>query len=565
MHLRLRRTTLVAAALLVALAVAIGAPGVAAAAAQPRLIVGFVDHASASSRTRALGTSTKASIPQLHAAVISVAPGQLVATRARLLARPDVRYVEIDGVAHASGLAQEAANGVAASWLPNDTFLSQQWGLSKIGATDAWDFARGSGTTIAVVDTGVDYIHPDLAGRVDLGRDFVDGDDDPMDVQGHGTHVAGIAAGGADDGTGIAGVAPAARILAVRVLDADGAGNYSQVADGIVYAADHGATVMNLSLGGTDPSELLRAAIDYATAKGVVVTCASGNEGRSTVSYPARYDSCIAVGATDEADAVTDFSNTGPGLDFVAPGAQVLSSIMGGSYDSWDGTSMAAPHVAGLAALLASQGLGRRAIVETMTTTAKDLGPAGVDTVSGVGRIDAAAATLAASRQTFASTDTVAPTVGSLDVGAARTTTTTSWKIGWKLKSRTPFRRIGTSDYTGTTSFNSTHVRGATRTIITTRFARGIVYRRIVVQTRTRTPVRRTTTTVTVNVTATDDQGVDRVSVTVDGATMGIDWGSADGWHVAVPCVAGRHTIVATAWDVANNPGRSSVQRTFVC
>ena len=262
-------------------------------------------------------------------------------------------------------LPNTASAGVAINWRPNDTSSTRSNGGSRRWAVEqAWEHARGAGVTIAVVDTGVDYIHPDLAGRVDLGRDFVDQDDDPMDVQGHGTHVAGIAAGTADDGFGIAGIAPGARILAVRVLDDEGAGNYSQVAAGIVFAAQRGAKVINLSLGGQQPSELLRNAIDYAAAHGAIVTCATGNEALRTIGYPARYASCMAVGASGLSDELAEFSNVGAGIDVVAPGVQVLSSTMGATYDSWDGTSMAAPAVSGVAALLVSQGVPSRDVAE---------------------------------------------------------------------------------------------------------------------------------------------------------------------------------------------------------
>ncbi|MEO6867373.1 MAG: S8 family serine peptidase, partial [Gaiellales bacterium] len=270
----LRRAHTAAVALLVFVG-ALTVPAFAQAAAAPRLIVGFRSDVPAAAQRATLGRTgvrVKTAIPALDARVVQVKPGRMNATRRALLKRSGVAYVEIDHVAYASGLQDEARRGVASSWIPNDTFYSSQWALQKIGAERAWELSRGNGVTIAVVDSGFDYIHPDLAGRVDLGRDFVDKDDDPMDVQGHGTHVAGIAAGGADDDYGIAGIAPGARILAVRVLDAEGAGNYSQVADGIVYAAKRGAKVINLSLGGEEKSELLRTAIDYAAARGAVVT-----------------------------------------------------------------------------------------------------------------------------------------------------------------------------------------------------------------------------------------------------------------------------------------------------
>lgn len=566
----LRRAHTAAAVLLVLVAVALCVPSTLLAAAQPRLIVGFAPTATDASRTSALARAglrgaRSTSIRPLRAVIVPVAAGRLQATRARLLARPGVVYVEVDHVARAYDINGVAASGVAAAWHPNDTFLSQQWALATLRAEEAWELSRGTGVTIAVLDTGVDYIHPDLADRVDLGRDFVDGDDDPMDVQGHGTHVAGIAAGAADDGFGVAGIAPGARILAVRVLDDKGAGNYSQVANGIVHASRKGAKVINLSLGGPEKSDLLRAAIDYAASRGAIVTCASGNESAASIGYPARYESCLAVGATDAADQHASFSNRGTGMDLVAPGTQVLSSTMGGLHEAWDGTSMASPYVAGTAALLMSQGLGRRATLDALVGTARDLGAPGYDTTHGAGRIDAAAAVVAGSRAPRAAGDTVAPSVGNITVGVPRRGATSRTVVRWKLRKRTGFVRVGTSAFHGSHSYSRTIVRGGTRTIQNFRFRGGIVYRSTVTHVRVRSIVRSKTAMLPITVTATDDTGVDRVSVQVDGRVQGVDWSVADGWTVDVPCVAGAHTITAFAYDAADSEASRAIIRRITC
>ena len=557
-----------AAVVLLAIACTLGVPAVVHAAAQPRLIVGFRSDTAESAQLAGVaraGGRAKAAVPALDAVVVQVAPRDLASVRARLLRRADVAYVEVDHVARASDLGDVAAAGVAAQWHPNDTFLSEQWGLAMLGAEQAWELSRGTGVTIAVLDTGVDYVHPDLTGRVDLGRDFVDSDDDPMDVQGHGTHVAGIAAAGADDGFGISGIAPGARILAVRVLGADGSGNYSHVAKGIVYAAQKGAKVINLSLGGDEQSELLRDAIDFAVARGAIVTCATGNEGRSAIGYPARYESCLAVGATDQSDQRAHFSNAGPGIDITAPGASILSSTMGGSHESWDGTSMATPYVSGVAALLVAQGLGRRDALAAMTGTVRDLGTPGLDDLHGAGRIDADAAVQAGARVPRRAADATAPTVGEVTLLPVRRVTTSSVRQQWKLRSRTPFRRVGTTGFAGSYAWSKTTVRGAIRTIEAFRFRDGIVYRSVTVQVRRRVVVRQVAAVMTVQVAASDDLGVDRVAVEVNGRTRGVDWSAADGWAVVIPCVAGSSTIVARAWDAADNGGERSLRRTIAC
>ncbi|MCW2923252.1 MAG: peptidase [Thermoleophilia bacterium] len=565
-----------AAVVLMAVAGALSAPVAVHAATMPRLIVGFTSDAtpaqqgaglrsSGVTRSRSLTATKGGSIDALDAVVVPVASGDLDAVRRRLLARADVRYVEVDGVVHASDLGAEAEAGFAPGWKPNDTLRSQQWALDTMHAEKAWEFSRGTGITIAVVDTGVDYIHPDLAGRVDKGPDLVDGDDDPMDVNGHGTHVSGIAAGTGDDNFGIVGLAPNARILAVRVLDAKGAGNYSTVAKGIVAAADAHARVINLSLGGPEESPVLHAAIDYAAARGAVVTCASGNESASAVAYPGTYDSCLSVGATDLLDGHADFSNTGAGLDVAAPGVGILSSVMGGGHDSWDGTSMATPYASGLAALLAAQGLGRRDIIAAMEGNATDLGSHGLDKEFGYGRLDAGAAVEAASRMPRAAADTVAPSVAKVEVLAAHRVTTTTYTTGWRVAGRTPFRRYGTTPEVGRFTWKESRLTATKRVVSTFRTSNRIVYRATVTYVKGRTPHRHTTVSIPVRVTASDDVAVDRVAIEVDGRTRAVDWSDAGGWVVQVPCAKGSHTVSASAFDTADNRGSGTVTAQLAC
>jgi len=241
-----------------------------------------------------------------------------------------------------------------------------QWGTFRAGLPWLWRQGGGgtSSMTIAIVDSGLDDFgspHPDLAGNVlATGRDFIDHDAVPTDAgpfRGHGTHVAGIAAAVADSG-GIAGVSYASKLLIVRVLDcatSECPGTFDAVAQGIRYAADHGARVINLSLGSRDSSAAMRVAVQYAIARGAIVVAAAGNDSAATLSFPAAYPEVIAVGASDSLDLVPPFSNSGPGLDLVAPGTRIWSAWPGPSYRSASGTSQAAPLVAGVAAVIASR------------------------------------------------------------------------------------------------------------------------------------------------------------------------------------------------------------------
>ncbi|MBD1373009.1 DUF4910 domain-containing protein [Hazenella sp. IB182357] len=266
-----------------------------------------------------------------------------------------------------------------AMWTPNDPiYQKEQYGPQMIQAEKAWDITRGKEDIIvAVIDTGVQTDHPDLTGQIIEGYDFVDNDRDAYDEQGHGTHVAGTVGALTHNGIGVAGIAPHVKIMPIRVLGANGSGTSVWVANGITYAADNGADVINLSLGADQPSKVIEDAVNYAWDKGAVVLGAAGNSGESTPSYPANHDKVIAVGATNAKDQKWSASNYGTWVDVSAPGAEIISTTLAGGYGYDSGTSMATPHVAGLAALLSSEGLSNAEIRSTIENSA--------DPISGTG------------------------------------------------------------------------------------------------------------------------------------------------------------------------------------
>ncbi|OYD08601.1 alkaline serine protease [Paludifilum halophilum] len=277
---------------------------------------------------------------------------------------PNVEYAEPNYIVHAD-------------WVPNDPSYSRQYALPQVDAPQAWDVTRGSSNVkIAIVDTGVQYNHPDLQGKVERGYDFVDRDWDPNDGNGHGTHCAGIAAAATNNGTGIAGMAPNNTIYAVRVLNNNGSGTWSDVANGITHAADN-ADVVSLSLGGTRGSSTLQNAVNYAWSNNTVVVAAAGNAGTSTPHYPAYYSNAIAVAATDSNDNKASFSTYGSWVDVAAPGVSIYSTYPTNSYQNLSGTSMATPYVAGLAGLLKSQGRSASNVRAAIENTA--------DNISGTG------------------------------------------------------------------------------------------------------------------------------------------------------------------------------------
>ena len=354
-----------------------------------RVLVRFKPGVSRAAQQRALDsdgvTATVVDeIEVLHVEVVEVPEEQLEAALKSYRANPQIAFAELDTL-------------VTVALAPNDPFYTtQQYGPQIIRAEQAWDAAQGAGAVIAVVDTGVDFGHPDLQGQLLAGGyDFVNNDGDPVDDHGHGTHVTGIAVAATNNGVGIAGIAPGAKVLPIKVLSSSGSGANSAMAQGIVYAADHGVKVINLSLGGFSYSQTAQDAVNYAWAHGVLVVAAAGNGNSSLPYYPAWYTHVIAVGATDSHDLRAGFANFGDRLAVTAPGVGIYSThwsaAAGSTYGAMSGTSMAAPHVAGLAALLFSQNVGRtNADVQALIAgTVDDLGVPGWDHFYGSGRINA--------------------------------------------------------------------------------------------------------------------------------------------------------------------------------
>jgi serine protease len=292
---------------------------------------------------------------------------------------------------------------------PTDPYAAYQWNLDALDVATAWEAGRGEGVVVAVLDTGVKGGGPDGITHLLSGYDFYYGDSDPSDRDGHGTFVASTIGQRTDNGVGVAGVAPGASILPVKVLSDNGYGDIHAIAQGITWAADQGADVINLSLGSASSSRTLEAACAYAVGKGAVLVAASGNEFASSVSYPAAYDGVIAVGAVRLDGTRAGYSNTGSALDLVAPGGDLSrddngdgyadgvlqETIEGGAwtYTFWEGTSMASPHVAAVAALVVAQGVSDpEEVAAILVDSATDLGSAGWDSGTGHGRVNAAAA-----------------------------------------------------------------------------------------------------------------------------------------------------------------------------
>lgn len=288
-----------------------------------------------------------------------------------------VEYAEIDSIAKKSQA-------------PNDSYYSSQWGLPKINAEGGWDITQGSDIApVAILDTGINDSNPDLSGKVIKRANFTT--DLDADGDGHGTHVAGIVAAGTNNSLGVASLGYNSKLISVKVLDDNGSGYYSWIANGVIWAADNGAKVINLSLGGSADSQTLRNAIDYAWGKGVVVVAAAGNNNNTTPHYPAYYTNSIAVAATDSNDNKASFSTYGSWVDLAAPGVSILSTYENG-YAYMSGTSMATPFVSALSSLVFSSNpsFSNSDVRSKIESSAEKIAKTGTYWING--RIDACAA-----------------------------------------------------------------------------------------------------------------------------------------------------------------------------
>ena len=326
---------------------------------------------------------------------------------------PDVEYAEPNYIYHAY-------------MTPNDPYYTYQWHFPSISMGPAWDESTGSGVLVGIIDTGVAYEDygsyqqaPDLANTSFVaGYDFVNNDSHANDDQAHGTHVCGTVAQSTNNSLGVAGTAFNCTIMPIKVLDSNGSGYITDIADGIYYAADNGCQVINMSLGGSSGSTTLQNAVQYAYNAGVTIVCAAGNAGTSSPQYPAAYSECISVSAVRYDNTITDYSCYGSTIDICAPGGDVSVDQNGDGYGDgvlqqtfasgsptsfgyyfYEGTSMASPHVAGVAAMVIAAAGGSMSPAEVrnvLESTATDLGASGWDQYYGYGKVNAYDAVLEA-------------------------------------------------------------------------------------------------------------------------------------------------------------------------
>ena len=373
--------------------------GISGVTAQPRFVPGRIlvrpksglAETNFAGKLRNYGAEHHRMLRHSNVRVVTVEEGEAGVVLAALQCDPDIEFAERDYLAQAA-------------FLPNDPSVvsGDAWHLSRIQAGQAWDFTTGlSNAVVAVLDSGINPAHPDLLGQVLPGYDFVNEDDDPSDDFGHGTAVAGAVAAAGNNGIGVAGVAYSCRVLPVKVLDASGFASYSCIAQGIRYAVDQGARVINLSIVGSESSDTLQDAVNHAWSNNAVIVAAAGNNADAVPQYPAACDHVVGVSATEPDDSLAWFSSYGNTVTLAAPGDDIwtIQNHASEPYGAWRGTSFASPIAAGVAALVAAENpsLSNTQIVAILEQTADDIGEVGCDTSFGHGRVNAGRAVYAAS------------------------------------------------------------------------------------------------------------------------------------------------------------------------
>ena len=508
--------------------------------------------------------------------VVSLPPTASEQAVANALAHhPNVKFAEVDRL-------------VAPAFTPNDADYGSEWHLQTINAPVAWNTSVGSGVTVAILDSGIDATHPDLVGQLVPGWNFYDNNSNTADVNGHGTMVAGVVAARGNNSIGVAGVAWGAKLMPVRVSDASGTGTLSAFANGLTYAADHGARIANLSFP-VQSSSSTQAAAQYFVNKGGVVFNSAGNYAALDSTPPS--NSLVSVSATGGTDILASWSSYGPYVDLSAPGVGIWTTSLGGGYSSVSGTSFSSPLSAGVAALMMSvnPSLAPSQIVSLMESTAVDLGTAGYDYSYGYGRVNAGAAVIAAAQAK--ATDVQPPAVaitsptGGTVSGIVPINVTASDNVGVTRVDLLVSGTLLASDITAPYAFSwdSTALAGSSASLVARAYdaaGNAASSAAVVVSVGGGTipppPADTTPPTVaitspgnssivtgvvTINVKAGDNVAVSSLSVYVDGKVVstGNSASISYKWNTK-KAASGAHTIGATAKDASGNQTSTTIQ-----
>ncbi len=510
-------------------------------------------------------------IKQLNVHVIELPPqANAVAVAEALRKNRNLKIAEVDGV-------------LEPTLTPNDPNYPSSWHLPRISASTAWDSAQGMGVTIAILDTGVDVTHPDLAAQIVPGWNFFDNNNNVTDVHGHGTAIAGIAAAAGNNSLGVASVGFKSKIMPLRVTDTAGNGYFSMMASALTWAADNGARVANISFLGVSASATVDSAAQYMRSKGGVVTTSAGNTGVLRTDPPS--PSLTVVAATDTVDGRASFSSWGDYVDITAPGISIWTTTRGGGYGAVSGTSASSPVVAGVYALMmsAKPGLQPANYDSVLFSSAKDLGGAGWDQQFGNGRVNAATAVATILGTT--PSDTQAPSVaiaaptggkvsGLVPVDATATDNVAVARV--ELLVNGTLKATDTGAPYGMTLDSTAYADGpltiqaraydaagnvASSSTVTLTVANDTVAPTVAIQ----NPAAGSTVsgTVPINVSATDNLKVSKIILTIDGKEVANSYGTTLSYSWAAPRPKGKgaasSTISARAEDPAGNFGTRAV------
>ena len=504
---------------------------------------------------------------------IKVPEQALEQVKAALARNPHVKFVEKNFIADVTAV-------------PDDPSYPTQWHLPKIAAPAGWDITTGNTVVpIAIIDSGIDPSHPDLALKLLQGYNFISRTTDTHDVYGHGTKVAGSAAAAANNSIGVAGVAWQNPVLPIVVVDATGSADYANMASAIVYAADRGVRVISMSISGTDPSSALEEAVSYAWNKGSLFFASAGNTGTNVPRYPAACAKAIAVSATDSADNRASYSNYGSYVTLAAPGSNIYTTANGGGYTYASGTSFSTPITAGLAALIVSinPALTNQQVKDILVQNADDLGVVGYDEYFGFGRINAAKS-LAAAKVFVPQPDIAAPSVaftspgsgsllsGAVSVSVAASDNTGVSKVEFYVDgtlvastSSEPFtfywdtKDVSNGSYqlTAKAYDMASNVSSATITVTVSNTVDTIPP---VVKILSPAPGATVAKIVKISVSATDNVSVSRTEIYVDGVMKAASTSASLSYSWNVKSVAtGQHVVMAKAFDGAGNTNTSSI------
>lgn len=494
---------------------------------------------------------------------------------ANLLAHhPQLKFAELDAI-------------IKPALVTNDPYLGSEWHTTKIGAPTAWDSTQGAGVTIAIVDSGVDATHPDLAANIVAGWNFYDNNSNTADVTGHGTAVAGAAAAVSNNGAGVSGVAGAAKIMPLRVSDTGGGATGSAIAQALTYAADHGVRVANVSFAGVPGNTTIQSAAQYMKGKGGLVVVAAGNNGINENITPTT--TMISVSSTESTDLLSTFSSYGSYVAVSAPGDYIWSTTRGGGYGQWWGTSFASPVAAGVVALMMSArpDLPNTQIESLLYSSATDLGAAGRDIYYGYGRVNASAGVAAAKASARVddqapSSSIAAPLVGATVSGLVPVNASAADNVGVTRVDLQVNGKTVASDSVSPYAFSwdSTTVANGTAGLVAVAFdAAGnskastsvsVTVANAVVADSTPPTVAisnpasgsKVSGTVNVSANASDNAGSGGIkqSIYLDGKLVATGTGASLSWSWNTrKASAGSHTIQAVAQDAAGNKSSSSV------